>query len=79
MICSELCLFLVLQMDYHTLGPCEWKGDTPLDQFVLSSCTFVIPMATKIGPWRLLKIAAASEPGTPFAQVAKLHAAEPTP
>ena len=57
-------------MDYHTSGPCEWRGDTPVDPFVLLSCTAVVP-----GPWRLVKIAA----GTPFVEVAKLHAAEPTP
>ena len=65
MIYSELCLLLVSRMDYHTPGPCEWRGDTPLDQFVLLSCTAVV--------------AAAPGPGTPFAQVAKLHTAEPTP
>ena len=62
-------------MDYHTSGPCEWRGDTPLDQSVLLSCTAVVPIGTKIGPRRSVKIAA----GTPFAQVAKLHTAEPTP
>ena len=77
MIYSELCLFQVSLMDYHTSGPCEWRGDTPPEQSVFLSCTAVISMGTKIGPWRLLTIAAA--PGTPFAQVAKLHAAEPTP
>ena len=66
-------------MDHHTLSPCEWRGDTPLDQFVVLSCTAAVPMATKIRPLRILKIGAASGPGTPFAQVAKLHAAEPTP
>ena len=65
-------------MDYHTSGPCERRGDTPLDQYVLLSCTAVVPLGTKIAPWRLVKIAAASGPGTPFAQVAKLHAAEST-
>ena len=79
MIYSELCIFLVSQIDYHTSGPCEWRGDTPLDQSVLLSCTAVVPMGAKIGPWRLVKVAAASGPGTPFAQVAILHAAEPTP
>ena len=66
-------------MDYDTSGPCEWRGDTPLDQSVLLSGTAVVPMGAKIGPWRILMIAAASGPGTPFAQVAILHAAEPTP
>ena len=66
-------------MDYHILGPCEWRGDTTLDQFVLSSCTFVVHVESQIGPWRLLKSAAASEPGTPFAPVSKFHEAEPTP
>ena len=79
MIYSELCLFLVSRMDYHTLSPYEWRGDTPLDQSELLSCTDVVPMATKIGAWKLLKIPAASGPGTPFAQVAKLHATEPMP
>ena len=78
-IYSELCLFLVSRMDYYTSGPCEWRGDTPLDQSVLSSCTFVVSRVSKIVPWRILKSAAASGPGTPFAQVAKLHTAEPTP
>ena len=62
-------------MDYHTSGPCEWRGDTSLDQSVLLSCTAVVPFGIKIEPLRLVKIAA----GTPFAQVAKLHPAEPTP
>ena len=66
-------------MDYHTSSPCERRGDTPLDQSVLLSCTAVVPMGAKIGPWRSVKIAAASGPGTPFAQVAKLHTAEPIP
>ena len=79
MIYLELCVFLVSRMDHHTSGPCEWRGDTFVDQFVVLSCTAVVPMATKIRPWRILKTAAASGPGTPFAQVAKLHAAEPTP
>ena len=52
-------------MDYHTSGPCEHRGDTPLDQSVLLSCTAVV--------------AAAPGPGTPLAQVAKLPTAEPTP
>ena len=66
-------------MDYHTSGPCEHRADTPLDQSVLLSCTAVVPLRTKIAPWKLVKITAASGPGTPCAQVAKLHTAEPTP
>ena len=63
-------------MDYHnTSGPCERRGDTSLDQFVLLSCTAVVSFGTKIEPWRLVKIA----DGTSFAKVAKLHTAEPTP
>ena len=79
MIHSELCFLLFSRMDYYTSGPCEWRGGTPLDQSVVLSCTCVVPMGAKIGPWRILKIAAASGPGTHFAQVAKLDAAEPAP